>query len=295
MNLLKRSTSAIPIILLILAMAAGPCQATDEVRSHLELLQDIHLEKVPLDLALSMDEKSVNVLVSGEILEISLGDGSIARRLSVDPSMDRLVRLALKDDFILSSSSTERIQILELKTEVELDPAERPFLGSAHAPVEVLVFSDYQCPSCARFEPILSQLLEQHAGDLKITFRAYPVRSHAEARPAAYAALAAFRQGRFEDYHVRLYHRQNELGPACDEKLARDLGLDLERFRRDFEDPELREMVERDLRTAIRIGVKAAPTLFVNGQRLSDWTVEGLQSLIESELAAFRKSAQERG
>lgn len=134
-------------------------------------------------------------------------------------------------------------------------------------------------------------MLEKNPNTLKIVYKAFPLRSHNMALPAAKAALAANRQGRFWDFHEKLYADFRNLTPPKIKQIAVDLGLDLERFNRDQADPKIQEQINRDLSDGQQAGVGGTPTLFVNGLRVDNRSPQGLQEAIDREL---RKRSQPR-
>ncbi len=149
---------------------------------------------------------------------------------------------------------------------VELGDA--PPLGPADALVTVVVFSDFQCPYCARVAPIVHQLVAQ-APDVRVVLRNLPLAKHARARDAARAALAAGRQGKYWEMHDKLFAVQDRLADADMTELAGELGLDRDRFAADFADSTLEQTLERDVADAARLGVTGTPAAFVNGRFIS--------------------------
>ncbi|MGH2928884.1 MAG: DsbA family protein [Solirubrobacteraceae bacterium] len=128
--------------------------------------------------------------------------------------------------------------------------------GAAEAPLAI-VYADFECPFCAAQEQRLRSL------PVQIVFRHFPVRSsHPRAWPAACAAEAAARQGRFWEMHDALFADQGRLEDPHLWARAQRLGLDLERFDADRRGDEVRERVERDFRSGVRGGVVTTPTLF---------------------------------
>jgi protein-disulfide isomerase len=85
-----------------------------------------------------------------------------------------------------------------------------PPLGAADAPVTIVIFSDYQCPYCARLEPTIKQVLEQYNGKVKVYFRDFPLSFHQFAQKAAEASRCAGEQGKYWEYHDTLFQKQNE-------------------------------------------------------------------------------------
>ena len=123
---------------------------------------------------------------------------------------------------------------------------------------------------------------------MKLVFKNFPLRNHKFAWPAAIAALAANRQGKFWELHDQLYENYNRLSEQKIRELAQQVGLDMEKFDKDMKDPELKALVERDFQEGARAGVRGIPTIFVNGRMLRNRSFQGFQAAIEKELARER-------
>ncbi|HEY8087137.1 MAG TPA: thioredoxin domain-containing protein [Polyangiaceae bacterium] len=144
-----------------------------------------------------------------------------------------------------------------------------PSRGPDDAPITIVAFSDFECPYCARATATLHAIESAHPGSVRIVFKNRPLPMHAHARDAAIAALAAGRQGRFWDFHDRVFARTGvTLDHAGLQKVAADLGLDVAQFSRDLQDPALAAQVARDDADADALAVKGTPTFFVNGRRV---------------------------
>ena len=145
--------------------------------------------------------------------------------------------------------------------------------GAPVAPVTIIEVSDFECPFCARVQPTLQQLEKAYAGKLRIAFKYYPLPSHMHARPAAAAAQAAQRQGKFWEMHDYLFAHQAELeklDPAGFAPAAVALGLNRDRFNADYQallkDPSA---LEADIAETKKWLVDATPTFFINGEMLA--------------------------
>ncbi|UCF87984.1 MAG: thioredoxin domain-containing protein [bacterium] len=132
-------------------------------------------------------------------------------------------------------------------------------------------------------------MLEKYPRKVRLVFKNFPLRNHKLALPAAQAALAAGRQGKFWEYHDKTFLKYNQLTEELLDQFARELGLDMTRFNKDRKDPDITSLINRDLREGSRIGVRGTPTIFVNGKRLDQRSLEGFSAAIESELDSQKK------
>ena len=127
-------------------------------------------------------------------------------------------------------------------------------------------------------------MLEKYPQKARLVFKNFPLNNHKLAQPAATAALAAGNQGKFWEYHDRVFENYNKLNEGLLEQFAQELNLDMERFRNERLNPEITSLINRDLREASRIGVRGTPTIFVNGKRLGQRSLEAFSAAIENEL-----------
>jgi protein-disulfide isomerase len=141
-------------------------------------------------------------------------------------------------------------------------------LGPADAPLQVVEYGDYQCPHCGKVHPIVHDLLGRYGPRVRFVFRHFPLpKVHPKARLAAEAAEAASAEGKFWEMHDLLYSHQEALEPTDLLNYAGQLGMDLDRFRRDLEAHVHAARVQRDLAGGVRSGVNRTPTFFINGRR----------------------------
>lgn len=162
-----------------------------------------------------------------------------------------------------------------------------PYLGPAEALVVVNVFTDYQCPVCKRSADPVKQLAADFPGKVKVVLRNNALPMHARAEASAIAALAAGNQGKFWEYYDRLWAETSARDDASFERFARELGLDVERWKKDVADPETRARVRRESESAVKLGVPGTPGFFVNGQRQMGWgSYRDLRGRVEREIGA---------
>ena len=131
-------------------------------------------------------------------------------------------------------------------------------------------------------------MLEKNPKTVKIVFKNFPIRSHKFAIQAAVAALAADRQGKFWDFHDELFKHYDSLNEEKIQEIAGKLALERAQFEKDRQDPLLMEQIKYDYNEGIRIGVRSVPSVFVNGRKLKERTLEGFQALIDKELERLK-------
>jgi len=127
-------------------------------------------------------------------------------------------------------------------------------------------------------------VLEKYPNQVKLVFKSFPLRNHKFAMPAAIAALAAEKQGKFWEFHDLLFKDFNRLNEQKVKEIAQQLNLDMEKFEKDRKDPRIRAMINRDLAEGNRVGVRGTPTVFINGRLLRNRSMAGFQELIEKAL-----------
>ena len=144
-----------------------------------------------------------------------------------------------------------------------------PWTGAKNAKVTIVEFSDFQCPFCQRAEPTLQKILETYKGDVKLVWRNEPLPFHPNALPAAKAAMAAHKQGKFWQMHKLLFEHQTELSEAKYEEWAKQIGLDLGRWRKDKDSAEIASAIAADARYGTQVGADGTPAFFINGRLIS--------------------------
>jgi protein-disulfide isomerase len=140
--------------------------------------------------------------------------------------------------------------------------------GPENAPVTLVEYGDYQCPYCADVHSMIQSIAKTMGPNLRFVFRHMPLNEmHPYAQYAAEAAEAAGAQGKFWEMHHAIYDHQSDLGSDLVHTLALKLQLDMPRFEADMEARRYRPRVKRDFMGAMRSGVSATPTFFINGER----------------------------
>lgn len=248
------------------------------------LIKQANLDVQPLDIAASVDGKTIYVLARGEILVYSIDEGKVSGRIPIDKNFDKLTYAAKNNALILTSSSSKTLKIIQVDFIYNIALDGLPFKGPANAAVTIAVFDDYQWPYCARLEPFFQQVLDKYPDNVKLVVKHFPLASHKFAYKAATAALAANLQGKFWEFHNKLFKHYKVINDAKIQDIAKALGLDMEKFNKDMQSPAIKKLIARDVSNGRQIGVRGTPTIFINGKTLRNRSMPGIYQEIEAEL-----------
>jgi protein-disulfide isomerase len=178
---------------------------------------------------------------------------------------------------------------------INLDPprqviakvADRPSKGPETAPIELIEFSDFQCPFCESAFPTVNQVLNTYGDRIHFVYRHYPLVIHPRARPAAEAAQCAAEQGKFWPFHDRLFGDQSRLSDADFKQHAAQLGLDTKQFDTCVDSHKYQGEIDNDIRAGDEAGVSGTPAFYINGRMLSGaQPFAEFKRIIDEELAA---------
>jgi len=173
----------------------------------------------------------------------------------------------------------------------KVDIGNAPVRGPKHAPISVVLFSDFQCPFCGRVEPSISALEKAYPGKVRVAWKNYPLPFHNNAKPAAEAALAANEQGKFWQMHEILFKNQQALTGPDLEKYAKEIGLDMTKFKAAMDSHKFAAQVEADMKQGSALGVSGTPAAFVNGHLVSGAVpVDEFKKIVEAELKGGGKA-----
>jgi len=175
-------------------------------------------------------------------------------------------------------------------TVVDVAAAGRPERGPKNASVTIIEFSDYQCPFCQKAEDVVDQVMKTYADKVRLVYRDYPLPFHPNARPASEAAACANAQGKFWEYHAKLFHGDG-LEPEKLKTYADQVGLDRKKFDDCLEKKPFKAEIDKDVKDGEKAGVNGTPAFFINGRMLSGaQPFEKFKEVIDDELATATKS-----
>ena len=173
---------------------------------------------------------------------------------------------------------------------VEVATAGRPARGPDKAPITIIAFSDYQCPYCKRAHTTVEQVMKTYGDKVKLVYRDYPLPFHENARPAALAAACANAQGKFWEYHQKLWGA-SDLSTEKLKAMAGEIGLDQKKFDECLAKQEFKAVIDKDIADGASVGVSGTPAFFINGRMLSGaQPFEKFKEVIDEELARSSKS-----
>ncbi|MEK7567699.1 MAG: thioredoxin domain-containing protein [Patescibacteria group bacterium] len=160
--------------------------------------------------------------------------------------------------------------------------------------VVLMEYSDFQCPACRSYFPIVEQIVSEYKDRITFVYRHFPLAQHLNAMTAARASEASGRQGKFWEMYVLLFQNQDVWSGESKsleifKGYATELNLDLERFVNDYNDPSLRGKIQNDYKSGVKLGVDSTPSFFLNGEKIAN--PEG--NTVEEILSSFRKALDE--
>ncbi|HEX7481161.1 MAG TPA: thioredoxin domain-containing protein [Polyangiales bacterium] len=154
----------------------------------------------------------------------------------------------------------------------KLTEGEPASFGPATAKVTVVEFSDFQCPFCSRAATAVEQLRTKYGDKVHFVFRQFPLSFHQNAHTAAEASMAAKAQGKFWEFHDKLFANQQKLDRPSLEGFAKDVGLDVAKFKKALDDKTYAPAVDAEQKLGEEVAVDGTPTMFLNGSRIPNPT-----------------------
>ena len=156
--------------------------------------------------------------------------------------------------------------------------------------VTLVEFGDYQCPACGQAYPNVQKVMSEYSGKVQLVFRNYPLETiHKNALVGAKYAEAAAKQGKFWQFHDKLYEKQSEWSESNDPTsffatYAKDLGLDGSKLKTDAASAEIASHITRDKADGDALAISGTPTFYVNGKQLANIDYASLKSAIDAAL-----------
>ncbi|MBU1039031.1 thioredoxin domain-containing protein [Patescibacteria group bacterium] len=160
---------------------------------------------------------------------------------------------------------TEKVQPKN-PSEVTIFPAD-PVRGVKNgAKLTIVQFSDFTCPYCAQMAVLLSVMVAQNKDRVSLVWKDFPLAEHEQSLPAAKAAQCASLQGKFWDYHDKLFQNQSSLSDFVYESIANDLKLNMPKFLTCLSNNETLPLIQRNIMEGRSVGLDGTPYYIINGR-----------------------------
>ena len=234
------------------------------------------------------ETKALDVLLNQEVSpcgdDVSLGASLFnPERCPLAPLAAEFVVAMLKEDYNVDEISTAYVSRYAAVKGLAIPVDGSPRVGPEKPLITIVVFSDFECPHCAKAAEALAQFVLEYPEHIAVIYKNYPLATHPTAELAARAGFAAARQEKFWAMHDTLFSAQGS--PLDRERIlvmAMGLGMDVDAFEKDMASPEATKTIEADRRLGKDLGVSGTPSLFVNG-RIVRGGLEELQARIQEE------------
>lgn len=153
--------------------------------------------------------------------------------------------------------------------------------GPMEASVYLVEFSDFQCPACKAFVPIVEQILSKYGDKITFAYRHFPLPQHPLAISAAYAFEAAHEQNNAWQMYTYLFNNQAVLSESVLRDGAKALDLDTQLFEQAMISKKYQSKIDQDIADAKRMGVNSTPTFFLNGKKLNLFSPDDLIKAVD--------------
>lgn len=246
------------------------------------------IEAAPVDIVHSLDGKMVFILDNQHRILVYNNQGQLQGRIPVGEGVTRIDIAPQGEALYLIDDKENSFTSLAMSYVMDIDINGSPIKGKVDAPVTLVIFTDFECPYCGKLEPLLEQVFEKNKEKMKVVFKNMPLSFHKMADPSHRAAMAADMQGKFWEYHDKLF-KATALSPEFLDSTAQEIGLDMTKFQQDRSSMVVEQRIRKDMVDAQNAGVTGTPTIFINGRKLADRSMQGFQKLIDEEVAKAQK------
>ncbi len=261
--------------ILLLAVACNTSGLTPEQIAQAKKLAAMGV-KMPDPDSMSAEEKEVYKQILNSSGDMSkefvkfLGDNAKDEK-KFDRVMKSLEKEPLKTLSVAARSPRRKPQEEEDPNkiyEVDIKSDEVPSKGPDDAPIVIYEFSEFQCPFCKRGANTMKEVMDEYEGKIKLYYVMRPLGFHQKAPAAAAASFAAWKQGKFWEFHDYLWEHQKEMGEELYLKWAEENGMNMSKFKEDMKVEKWQGDLDRFGKVADGLGVRGVPTFFVNGKKL---------------------------
>jgi protein-disulfide isomerase len=189
-----------------------------------------------------------------------------------------------------ASPKAHRPKILEDPVSIPVDGS--PVRGPGNARITLVEFSDFECPYCSLAALEVRSIMAAYPKDVKLIYKQFPLSMHPSAPLAAAASLAANQQGKFWPMHDVLFKNFRKLSRENILAWAKDLALDVDKFKADLDSAKFQDVIKKDLADGEAVGVYGTPSFFINGKHYNGpMSMDALKPILDAELNGGAKVA----
>lgn len=219
------------------------------------------------------------------------GGNNAALAAKVDSLSTELNKIKQEFEILKYGLDKRGLSIEVMKVEMENDNKvwdipddDSPVFGNTKNPkVTIVEFTEFQCPYCSRIAPTIKDLMDKYPNDIKFVYKHFPLSFHANAKAAAAASIAAQKQGKFWEFRYALAPHSKELSEEMYLQVAKEIGLDLEKFKKDMVlDSAMEARIDKDYRLGVEVGVQGTPNFYVNGKRQDRFSPQMIEEMIKA-------------
>ena len=198
----------------------------------------------------------------------------------------------VKEEFEVFKYALEKrgISLEQARAEMEADnkvwdipDEDSPVFGNTTNPkLTIVEFTEFQCPYCSRIAPVMQDLNKKYPDKIKFVYKHFPLSFHSNAQPAAAAAIAAHKQGKFWEYRYALAPHSRELGDSIFVAVAKEVGLNIEQFKKDMVlDSAMKARIDKDFQLGVKVGVQGTPNFYINGKRQDRFSPDLVEKMLK--------------
>jgi protein-disulfide isomerase len=253
----------------------GSAKESDTARDRVSNFDLLNKSRIPSSQTLLAQATKVSPQLEKQVLEVL--------RKHPEVLLEVLQKYTIEQEKKQQQAQIEALKQVRKNTKALI--GDSPVMGASDRQIVMLAFSDFQCPFCATANKSLKEFMAKHKDKVTLVYKHFPLTQiHPEALPAARAAWAANKQGKFWEYHDALFANQAKLGEAFYTETATSLKLDLKKFDADRKLAD--NFIVEDFKLGRKVGVDGTPTFIMNGE-----VVTGAASLadLEKALAKVKK------
>lgn len=194
--------------------------------------------------------------------------------------------------YLASATKSSPVEVYFKKPEMErvkVELGDAPIIGKKDAKIQVIAFSDFQCPYCSRGADVTHEIEKKYGSKVMVAFKHYPLPFHQQALPAAEISMCVKKLGndsKFWKFHDITFKKQDKMDVDTLLANAKEAGVDQAKTKECFEKGEFKAAVKADMDYGNKLGVRSTPTFFVNGQLVAGaLPIEQFSEMIDEELA----------